>query len=99
MNDFTLDATLYDLRIDQHLDRLIRSSDPYLKEQLEREVRSTLVSGQRFQKALSEMDLKKFAITYGEQYVENPCTDLDRYFDLINGRFYSRQVPTQLAAV
>ena len=67
MNDFTLDVTLYDLRIDEHLDRLIRSNDPYLKDQLEREVRSNLVSSQVFQKSLLEVDLKKFAITYGEQ--------------------------------
>ena len=46
MSDFTLDVTVYDLRIDSHLDRLIRSSDPYLQEQLEKEVKTKLHAGQ-----------------------------------------------------
>jgi len=100
MNDFMLDVTVYDLRIDSHLDRLIRSSDPYLQEQLEKEVRSRLVTGQQFPTFhVTESDLKRLANIYGEQYVQNPCTDLDLYFDLINRRFFSRPVPTQLAVL
>src|SRR5437667_6832954 len=67
MSDFSLDVTVYDVRIDSHLDRLIRSTDPYLRERLEKEVKSRLVSGNHFPPfQIPEADLKRFALTYGE---------------------------------
>ena len=76
MNDFTLDVTVYDLHINSHLDRLIRSSDPYLQEQLEKEIRLRLTSCQRFPTFhVTESDLKRLAATYGEQYARRVCDE------------------------
>jgi len=37
--------------------------------------------------------------TYGEEYVADPCVDLDQYFDIVNRRFFSRSIPTQLTVL
>lgn len=100
MSDYSIDAVLQEVQLDGRLNQLVRSSDPYLKKMAEEEVRTRVGGRARpFHFDIPEADLKRYISTYGEQYVSNPCTDLDQYFDIINRRFPSRTVPTQLAVL
>jgi hypothetical protein len=82
------------------LDRLVRSSDPHLRKMLESEIRQvTSGAGKHFRFQLTDPELHEFVRTYGEQFVSNPTTDLDQYFDVVNRRFFTRSIPTQLAVL
>ncbi len=100
MTDYKISLTLYDIKIDAHLNTLVRSSDPYLRKMLEEEIRGrTAGPGKSFQFSVPENDFRTCVSTYGEQHVSNPSADLDQYFDIVNRRFYSRNIPTQLAVL
>jgi hypothetical protein len=98
MSDRAIELTVYEIQMDDALDRIVRSSDPSLQKLVEERIRNLLAGrGNRFSYALSKADFIRFARVYGEQYVNDPCADLDQYFDIANGRLFSRSVPTQLA--
>jgi hypothetical protein len=100
MSDYTLSVTLFDLVVDASIDRLIRSSDPYLRNLLQQEVgRHTHSPVKTFRWALTDSRVNTLVHLYGEQYVENPCTEIDRYFDILNRRLFSRPIPTQMAVL
>lgn len=100
MNEYKISLALHDIQIDDHLNRLIRSSDPHLRKMLEEEIRQrTAGIGQSFKFSISESEFRNCVSTYGEQHVSNASADLDQYFDIINRRFFSRNIPTQLAVL
>jgi hypothetical protein len=67
---------------------------------LEGEIRGrTAGTGKVIQLKISENDFRNCVSTYGEQHVSSPSADLDQYFDIVNRRFYSRNIPTQLAVL
>lgn len=97
---FSLTGSLHSVTMSSHLDRLARSSDPYLRKRLEDELRPIIrATGRPFRFSLTDEELKRYTRTYGEQFVADPCGDLNQYFDVINGRFFSRSVPTQLVVL
>jgi len=55
--------------------------------------------GRSFRYTLPQNDFKRQTHVYGEQYVADASADLDQYFDIVNGRLFSRSVPTQLAVL
>ena len=100
MITFSLTGSLQSVTMSGHLDWLARSSDPYLRKRLEDELRPTIRgTGRPFHFTLTEEELKRYTRTYGEQFVADPCGDLTQFFDVINGRFFARSVPTQLVVL
>jgi hypothetical protein len=98
--DFNVAVSWYDLTIDDRLDQQIRSSDPGLKRALESEVRQKIDgSAKIFQHTLPEGSLQNLTRVYSEQYVADPCADIDQYFDITNRRLFKRSIPTQLQAL
>jgi hypothetical protein len=87
--------------MDSHLDNLIRTNDPYLEKRLNEEIRRRLYAQapRSLAYALSADELNRYTQTYGEQYVVDVALDLARHFDIVNRRFFSRLIPTQLAAL
>ncbi len=97
MTDFTITGSLHTISITSEIDRLVRSNDPYLQKMLEEEMRQIISrGGHPLKLSMTEQELINYSRTYGEQYVANPCADLDQYFDIVNGRIFSRTIPTQL---
>src|SRR5437667_12461894 len=101
MNSFTLRCQLRSLEMDAHLDSLTRTNDPYLEKRLTEEIRAGLQmqAPRSMAYTLSADDLNRYTQKYGEQYVVDAALDLARYFDIVNRRFFSRIIPTQLAAL
>jgi hypothetical protein len=100
MVDSSVELTVYEIQMDTGLDRIVRSNDPSLQKMVEDRIRKLLQgSGTRFSYALSRSDFIRLSHVYGEQYVADPGADLDQYFDIVNGRLFSRSVPTQLAVL
>jgi hypothetical protein len=100
MSDTSVECTVYTVVMDSSLDRLVRSNDPTLRKMVEEKIRTSLRGGgSLFQYALSGSEFTCLAHLYGEQYVADPRADLDQYFDIVNGRLFSRSVPTHLAVL
>ena len=101
MTSFHILVSLYSIRVDSHINKLARSSDPRLRKMLTEEVRKALRSQKatEFRYSLGSDELNRYAREYGEQYTTDACADLNQYFDIINRRFFSRTVPTQLAVL
>jgi hypothetical protein len=100
MADTSIECAVYTVEMDRSLDRLVRSNDPSLQKMVEDRIKMVLrTRGQRFSYALPRSDFTRLAHVYGEQYVADPGADLDQYFDIVNGRLFSRSVPTQLAVL
>jgi hypothetical protein len=100
MTDISIEGTVYSVTMNPDLDRLVRSNDPSLQKMVEDRIRTLLRSGgTRFRYTLSRSDFTRLTHLYGEQYVADPGADLDQYFDIVNGRLFSRSVPTQLAVL
>ena len=98
MSAYTITLAIYYIKMDSDLDQLTRSSDPYTQKVVEKEVTELLKRKcQNLDFKVSREELKLFGLQYGEQYVADPCDDLDRYFDITNGRLLSRTVPTRMA--
>jgi hypothetical protein len=99
-NAFKITGKLHSVKMSDHLDRLARSSDPYLRKRLEDELKPVIrSSGQPFMFNITDAELTQYTRKYGEQFVADPCGDLKQYFDVVNGRLFSRSVPTQLAVL
>ncbi len=96
MATLTIRGVSYTLTMNSVLDKLARSSDPYLKKRLEEYVRPCWSSGSSFSHSLSDADLSRFAEVYGEQYVKDPWNDLDQYFAIIGKKLPHRKIRTQL---
>jgi len=83
-----IDAVQHCIAFNHTLSGLTRFRDPYAKDMLENLVsRQTSKPGKPFHWTLSRKELTDLAHRYGEQYVEDPCADLDQYFDIINNRW------------
>jgi hypothetical protein len=73
--------------MDDHLDTLARSHDPYLRKIACDEIRQRMKTGGKgFSRTFSDRDLTKLVHKFGEQFVEAPCADLDRYFAIVHNR-------------
>ena len=73
-----------------------RSSDPYSRKLLENHVADLISNpGKQFHNTLTRTELTDLAHRYGEQYVDDPCADLDQYFDFINNRWPPRALQTR----
>lgn len=100
MRDFNIDCKLYSMAMDPGLDRLIRSNDPSLQKMLEDRVRAVLrAGGKHYRYTLPRQEFIRLTRTYGEQYVADAGADLDQYFDIVNGRLFSRTIPTQMVVL
>jgi hypothetical protein len=100
MNEISIEGTLYSITMDSGLDRLVRSNDPSLQKMVEDRIKTVLrAGGRQFRYTVTRGDFKRLAHVYGEQYVADPAADMDQYFDIVNGRLFSRSVPTQLAVL
>jgi|GEM_PF-2322867 len=97
MATLTIRGIIHTVSMDSVLDKLTRSSDPYLKKRLEDYIRPSLYgSGTSFSHTLTDADLSQFAAVYGEQYVQDPWTDLEQYFAIIGKKLSHKGIPTQL---
>src|SRR6185437_6741369 len=86
--NFRVHGVAYSVQLNAHLDQLIRTNDPGLRKRLEQEFQPLMGAGHQFRFELSEQELKRLARLYGEQYVAEPCQDLNEYFDVLAGRFF-----------
>jgi hypothetical protein len=86
--------------MDASLDKLVRSNDVHLQKMVEERIKALVsAGGSRFQYTISRPDFTRLSHLYGEQYVADPGADLEQYFDIVNGRLFSRSVPTRLAVL
>jgi hypothetical protein len=101
INSFTLRGQLRSVEMNAHLDSLTRTNDPFLEKRLIGEIRAALQkqAPKSLSYTLSPEILNRYTQTYGEQYVVDASLDLARHFDIVNRRFFSRLIPTQLAAL
>ena len=94
MSDLSIESTVYGIDM-LAIDGIVRSNDPSLEKLVQNKVKASLRHPQsKASYRLSRPDLKRLAQLYGEQYVADPSADLDQYFDIKNGRFFSRSIPT-----
>src|SRR5205814_6021960 len=95
METYNISYTFYSIVFDARLDDRVRTKAPVLRGLVEKEVEALLKQpGQQTPFHPSREELTRHAHRYGEQYAEDPFGDLDRYFDILNGRFFSRDIPT-----
>lgn len=93
---YTLDAVQHSITLDPMLSGLTRSSDPYTRKMFEERVAKSIRNGGKpFQATLSRKELTDLAHRYGEQYADEPCGDLDRFFDILNNRWPPRALQTR----
>jgi hypothetical protein len=100
MADISVEGTVHTIDMDASLDRIVRSNDPSLQKMVEKRIRTVLQGpGTRFSYSLTGADFTRLAHLYGEQYVADPKADLDQFFDIVNRRWFSRSIPTQMAVL
>jgi hypothetical protein len=100
MQDYQISLTTYEVVVDDHLDRLIRTSDPTLRTMLVDEIRRRLNTRRTSQAfPVPKDEVARLGLIYGEQYVPDPSHDLEIYFNIANRRFSARNVPTHLAVL
>jgi len=100
MSDISIEGTLYSISMDSSLDRLVRSNDPSLQKMVEDRIKALMNAGGRaFRHTIPRNEFRRLVHFYGEQYVADASSDLDQYFDIVNGRLFARSVPTQLAVL
>lgn len=100
MSDICVEGTVHSISMDTSLDRLVRTSDPGLQKLVEEKIGTLMRSaGRSFRYKVPRDEFKRQTHVYGEQFVSDAPADLDQYFDIINGRLFSRSIPTRLAVL
>jgi hypothetical protein len=93
---YQLDAEQHSITLDRTLAGLVQTHNPYNKEEFKKRVSPQLKKPVKLPLAtLSREKLTELAHHYGEQYVEDPCADLDQFFDIINNRWPPRLLQTR----
>jgi hypothetical protein len=89
MQPFQIRVSFHSVVLDSALDSLIIShASPNTRRRLKNDISRRLVAGQKtFNYTIHSTELVRLSHDYGEQYVENLCVDVDRFFALENRRY------------
>ena len=84
---YELKAVQHSITLDPTLTGLTHTRDRYAKKMLESLVSPQLSKpGKPWKWTLSRKELTDLSQRYGEQWVDDPCEDLDQFFNITNNR-------------